>query len=218
MDQGWIKLHRGLLNSPIFTDNKTLKVWIWCLLKANHETHKFKFNGTDQVLLAGQFITGREKAIKELGITAQNYKTIILYLKSTSRITSKTTNKFTIITLVNWTQYQKEGEEVTSKSTSKVNNNQTTTKQQLTTYKNDKNEKNEKKEQAPLIKKLFWNTLQCHLRDNKLIMRDNGEWKTLNESNPEACTIVVNGIKGATGHQAVKEFREFSTRNQLNNN
>lgn len=33
----YIKLFRKLLNSPIFENEKALKIWIWCLLKATHK-------------------------------------------------------------------------------------------------------------------------------------------------------------------------------------
>ena len=36
-DKSYIKLFRKLLNSPIFENEKALKIWIWCLLKATHK-------------------------------------------------------------------------------------------------------------------------------------------------------------------------------------
>ena len=35
--EGWIKLHRKLLTSNVFDNEKLLKVWIWCLMKATHK-------------------------------------------------------------------------------------------------------------------------------------------------------------------------------------
>ena len=35
--EGYIKLYRKLLESPIFQNEKALKVWIWCLCKATHK-------------------------------------------------------------------------------------------------------------------------------------------------------------------------------------
>ena len=37
MDNTWIKLYRKIINSPIWGNEKALKVWIWCLIKASHE-------------------------------------------------------------------------------------------------------------------------------------------------------------------------------------
>ena len=37
MEQGWIKLHRELLDNPVVTkDNDYLAVWIYLLLEATH--------------------------------------------------------------------------------------------------------------------------------------------------------------------------------------
>ena len=37
IDNGFILLSRSLLDSGVFQNMKWLKVWIWCLLKANHK-------------------------------------------------------------------------------------------------------------------------------------------------------------------------------------
>ncbi|HIA6871830.1 TPA: DnaD domain protein, partial [Staphylococcus aureus] len=36
---GWIKLHRKLLDSPIFQNEKLFKVFAYCLMKASHKEH-----------------------------------------------------------------------------------------------------------------------------------------------------------------------------------
>jgi len=141
--EGWIKIHRQSINSSVWKNAKTWYIWCWCLMKATHAPVKFPFNGQDVELKPGEFVTGRTKALKELkNCSVQNYKTAIEYLKSTSRITTKVTNKFTIISICKWEQYQSQ---VTSQLTSKVNNQPPATNQPLTTYKNNKNIKNNKK-------------------------------------------------------------------------
>ena len=135
-DKGYIYLHRKILDSSVWKNPNTLAVWIWCLLKATHVKYKFPFNGTDIELEAGSFITGREIASKEAKISPQTYRTCINYLKSTNRITIKATNKFSIISIVNWEEYQNKP---TNKSTSPLTNHQPTTNQQLTTYNNNNN-------------------------------------------------------------------------------
>lgn len=118
-------------------------VWSWCMLKANHEDTKFPFNGEDIIVKKGQFITGRDKATKELPpqVSSQKWRTAIEYLKSTSRITIVSNNKFSIISIVNWTQYQIDNRQTNQPLT----NEQPTINQPLTTYKNDKKVKNDKK-------------------------------------------------------------------------
>lgn len=134
---GYVKLHRKSLDSSVFQNANTWYVWSWCLMKANHETHKFPWNGGDMEVVAGQFITGIEKATKELhGISKQSFRTILTYLKNSGRVDLKSTNKFTLVTVLNWPKYQNDNKQLTNK--------QQTTNKQLTTYKNDNNDKNDK--------------------------------------------------------------------------
>lgn len=134
---GWIKLHRKLLNWEWWGDHNTTILFIYLLLKANHEDKKWK----GITCKRGQVITGLHKINQQTSLPIQKIRTSIKRLKSTNEITTKSTNKFTIITLNNWDDYQLE---LTSKSTSKLTNNQQTTNKQLTTNKNYKNVKNDK--------------------------------------------------------------------------
>lgn len=93
-------------------------------------------------LSEGQFIFGRKKCSKETGLSEQIVRSCLQALKSTSNITIKSTNKFSIITIINWSSYQSEEEENNQQITIKSTNNQPTNNQQITTYKNVKNVKN----------------------------------------------------------------------------
>src|SRR3990167_1072029 len=133
---GWIKIYRQSLNSSVWENPKVWFVWCWCLMKANHQPTEFPFNGKDIRLLTGEFLTGRDRAIAELpGISSQSWRTAITYLKSTNRITTKVTNKFTIISICKWEDYQGK---VTSEVTSNLTNQQPTSNQPVTTYKKNK--------------------------------------------------------------------------------
>lgn len=144
---GWIKIHRKSLESSVFDDEVTWKVWCWCLMKANHEPADFPFNGKDMHLNRGQFITGQDVALRELRITAQKWRTRIEYLKSTGRITRRVTNKFSIITVVKYNDYQSEKQEVTGKKTSQ----QQASNKPVTTNKNVKNNKEDASTEAGKI-------------------------------------------------------------------
>lgn len=141
---GWIRLYRQLLDSPVFENEKALKIWIWCLLKATH-TEREQLVGLQVVNLEkGQFIFGRKKASEELNI---NENTIYKYIKMLEKLEMITTNsntKFTIVSIRNWKEYQYiSNEEVTTEE--QQNNNKVTTKeQQNNTNKNVKNDKNVK--------------------------------------------------------------------------
>jgi hypothetical protein len=57
-------------------------------------------------LKAGQLITGRKKLADELNFSERQIRTAMEKLKSTGEVTYKSTNKFTIVTVVNWEDYQ----------------------------------------------------------------------------------------------------------------
>lgn len=131
--QGWIKLHRQLLEWEWYNDNNTFRLFIHLLLMANHKDKKYK----GMQLKAGTVITGRKLLAEQTGLTVQQVRTSLKRLISTSEITNKTSPQGTIIQIVKYTDYQVLTNELTIK--------QPTTNQQLTTNKNVKKEKKGKK-------------------------------------------------------------------------
>ena len=107
MDNGWIKLHRKLLNNPI--SNKPNWAWLWVvlLLLANHEEgHEFIWNGKKQKLAKGQFITGRQKLKEISGIPETTIERILNYLETVHQIGQQKTSKYRLITILRWKDYQ----------------------------------------------------------------------------------------------------------------
>jgi DNA-binding transcriptional regulator YhcF (GntR family) len=139
--EGWIKLYRKLIENPIFLKPELLQLFIYCLLKANHEAQKIIFNGQEIEIKPGQFITGRNimaADLKQNPITT--YKRLKI-LENLQILNIKSNNKFSVVTVVNYGLYQ--SEEI--KRNTKRNNKGTTREQQGNTNKNDKNDKNDKK-------------------------------------------------------------------------
>lgn len=135
---GWIKLHRQLLSNHIFQNEKLLKIWIWCLMKATHK-ERMQIVGRQKVRLEeGQFVTGRNAAAAELGMAPSTVWDYLKLLESEECINIKSNNKFSVVTIVNWDFYQGQDE----KSDSKDDSKKTANEQQINTNKNDNNEKN----------------------------------------------------------------------------
>ena len=130
-DKSYIKLFRKLLNSPIFENEKALKIWIWCLLKATHK-ERLQLVGQQEVNLEkGQFVFGRKKASEELKMSESTIYKYIKLLEKLQMISVKSNNKFSVITVEKWEEYQVEE--------LKDNNKVTTKEQQSNTNKNVKN-------------------------------------------------------------------------------
>lgn len=143
---GWIKLHRKTLDSCVFGDADLLKLWVYCLLKASHKEREILVDKQTVKIEPGQFITGRFEleadfnkgtpARKKIsGITLQRW---LRKLETMGNLNIKTTTKYTIITVVNWDQYQEVEQQ--------MNNKRTTDEQQVNTNKNVKKGKNVKKD------------------------------------------------------------------------
>lgn len=126
--EGWIKLHRALLYSDIFDNEKLLKIFIWCILKATHSYHEQIVGRQIVKLNSGEFVFGRKKAANELGYSESTLWSYMQLLESKGTICIKSTNKFSIITVVNWNLYQS--------SNQLSNNKKTIKKQQSDTNKN----------------------------------------------------------------------------------
>lgn len=111
---GYIKLHRKLLSWEWYKDPNTRAVFLHLLLIANYGESRFK--GIE--LHPGQAVIGRKALAKSLGLTERQVRTALKHLKTTNEIAIKTTNKFSVVTIVNWALYQSDDTETTNKTTS----------------------------------------------------------------------------------------------------
>ena len=130
-DKSYIKLFRKLLKSPIWENEKALKIWLWCLLKAKHIEREQLVGQQIVHLEKGQFIFGREKASEELNMTESTVYKYIKLLEKLQMISINSNNKFSIVSIEKWEDYQIEE--------LKDNNKITTEEQQSNTNKNVKN-------------------------------------------------------------------------------
>ena len=143
---GWIKLHRKLLDSPIFQNEKLFKVFAYCLMKASHKEHTQLVGRRVVHLQKGQFVFGRKRASEELRLKESTVRDYVKLLEKLGTIDIKSDNKFSVITVVNWAIYQNDEKISDSKNDNKSTSNQhqINTNKNVKNVENDKNEKNEK--------------------------------------------------------------------------
>ena len=131
---GFIKLHRKLVAWGWYQDYVVKGVFLHLLLTANFKPTPWK----GRVLEEGQVVVGAQKLADELGFSRQQVRTALDKLKSTNEITIEATNRYSVITIVNWREYQSDtstnrlcdgfvnkkifAENSTNKSTSKSTN------------------------------------------------------------------------------------------------
>ena len=92
----------------------------------------------------GSFVTSLDSLAKELGLSVQEIRTALKHLISTGELTSKSTNKYRIITVVNYEMYQQVNKQPNSPLTSnqQATNNQLTTIEEYIEYKTNIEYKN----------------------------------------------------------------------------
>ena len=149
--EGWIKLHRKMLDWEWFTDSKTLSVFLYLLISANHVQKKWRGVTIDK----GQLVTSNAHICTATGLTRQQVRTALDHLKLTREVTIQSTKLYSIVTITNYESYQAyDGEE---QPTEQPDNNQEITKNQPsinqppTITKNNKNEKNERMKEGDII-------------------------------------------------------------------
>jgi len=131
-DNGWIKLHRNLINWEWYDDNNTKILFIHMLMKANHKPAKWRGFKIDR----GQFITSLTKLSLETGLTVSQVRTALRKLTMTGEIAGSSQARHRVITIVEYNQYQEDDRIIAGSSQDD--------RRMIATNKNEKNEKNEK--------------------------------------------------------------------------
>ena len=137
--QGWIKIHRQLLDWEWYDDINVTRLFLHILLKANHKPKNYK----GEIVKVGEHLTSRDILSKETGLTVRQVRTALTKLKMTSELTITSSSQGTKIQVVNYEKFQV----VTSDMTTK----RPATDQRATSNKNVKNEKKKKNKQKKEI-------------------------------------------------------------------
>lgn len=139
--QGWIKVHRQIRDSWIWTDDDPYdrrSAWIDLLTAANHADAKVMFDGAPVVVPAGSFITSERKLADRWKWSRKKVSMFLNALQAGECIVAKRSRRCTTITIVNWEKYQVDG------ATGAPLTNQSGASQEPVVHinKNDKNDKN----------------------------------------------------------------------------
>lgn len=144
MQQGWITLHRKILDNFVWEDKPFSRgqAWIDLLLLANHEDKTTLFNGKITEIKRGQKITSIRILSERWGWSNTKVTNFLLQLKREKMIDYKSDTKKTVYNIVNYNDYQEIKEDKNdTKTTLKRHRNDTETKQKHTNN-NDNNDNN----------------------------------------------------------------------------
>lgn len=170
-NKGWVKTYRSLMDKGYYTDSQAVHLWIHIIFKANHSEKEFMWNGSIINVKRGSFVTGRKRLSAETGIAESKIYRLLKLFESERQIEQQTNNRNSMITILNYDQYQS--------SEQQMNNKRTTSEQPVNTNKelkhseNDKELKREKRKRftPPLfvdVQKRMMNTnLKNHLSQSR---------------------------------------------------
>ena len=89
MTNGWVKIHRKLIEKGYYKKSKYVHLWIHILLKANHKEKEFLWNDKLVKIKRGQFLTGRKQLAEETGINESSIERILKMLENEHQIENK---------------------------------------------------------------------------------------------------------------------------------
>lgn len=119
-NDGFISLHRSLLDWEWYGNKNVRMLFIHLLMRVNWKNSKWQ--GVE--IERGSIVTSIEKLAKETKMSVQEVRTALNKLKSTGEITCKSTNKFTLINVVNFKKFQDKNYKFNKQTNKQLTNNQ----------------------------------------------------------------------------------------------
>ena len=105
---GWIKIHRSIIENPLWTDKPFSRgqAWIDILLRANYEDKEIMLGGNIKKVNRGSFITSELKLMDRWGWSKKKVRAFLSLLESENMIERYATQKGTTKNVVNYSVYQ----------------------------------------------------------------------------------------------------------------
>lgn len=120
MDNGFITLHRKIQDNPIFQNSELFHLFVCLLLDANHERKRILRKGQEEWIERGQLKTGQYLLAIKTGIPRGSIHHYLMTLQNLGILSIKASSKYSIITIVKYSDYQSKKESVSSKVSSKL--------------------------------------------------------------------------------------------------
>ena len=139
MDKGWVKLHRKILGNYLWLSEPFTRgqAWVDLIILTNHEEASFRVRGVKIELKRGQCGWSELSLSERWKWSRGKVRRFLKELENERQIVQQKNNITTVITIVNYDEYQN-GSTPNGTTSSTPNGHQTDTN------KNDKNNKEEK--------------------------------------------------------------------------
>jgi hypothetical protein len=104
--EGFILTWRKIMETSFYKNSYCFHLAMHLLLKANHQDKEIIFNGKPILIKRGSCIVGRKTLSEDTGIAQSTVRNKLASLRQCGFLDSKSTNKFSIITILNYDNYQ----------------------------------------------------------------------------------------------------------------
>jgi len=160
MNDGWIKLHRSFLDWEWYECPNTARLFIHCLLKANHKEGRHK----GELVPRGTFLTSLELLSQQTKLSIKSVRTALKHLEETGEIGTERARKGTKITICKYSTYQSSA---TAGGTEEGTEGADEGQEEGTEGATNKNEKKEKKERDLELFEKAWKEFGRYGTKNK---------------------------------------------------
>jgi len=187
---GWIKLHRKLQRSKVWTSEPFSRgqAWVDLLLSANHSEGVIFVRGVPVIIQRGQVGTSEVALAARWSWSRGKVRRFLKWLKTEQQIEHQTTNVTSVLTITNYDEHQ--GDDTADGTASSTADGQQTDSRRYWNKKeeNEKNEKKGKKKRASPFIPPSVEEVKAHCRKNKIHIdaaafwahHENNDWKLKN--------------------------------------
>lgn len=174
---GFVKIHRQLVSWGWYQDHVVKDLFLHLILTANFREQEWM----GRTIGPGQVVTSYAHLARDLGFSVKQIRTALEKLKRTGEVASEATNRYTVVTIVNWEKYQLTEEESAGERASKeASEGQTEGNQEANEGQQLKKGKKEKKEKKDIVRHKYGEYKNVLLSDeelDKLKAECPGDWK-----------------------------------------
>lgn len=150
MAEGWVKLHRKLMENDLWKEKPFSRgqAWVDLIMLATHKDKEFLFDSAYMPIHKGEIVTSKRKLGIRWGWSNSKVDKFLSELEKVKMLSVKSDTKKSTLKIVNYEQYQgfdsiMEVEKTTAKTSRKrqPNDSQATPKRTINNVKNEKNVK-----------------------------------------------------------------------------
>lgn len=137
--QGWIRLHRSIMDNWLYEHKPFCEVaaWIDLLMLANHEAHKMPQKGKFIIIERGQLFTCSRTLSERWGWSRGKVDRFLTLLENDGMLIKNRATNGTTLTIVNYGFYQ----DTRATNEQQMSNARATNEQRVSINNNDKNDK-----------------------------------------------------------------------------